>query len=208
MIVYLVRHGLSVANVARLVTGKPDDTLNNIGCSQAEHLQQWLVEAQVVPDAFLVSHWQRAQQTAKLLYPQASWEVDERIGETDAGDVANLSLESFLASWPDFYRSPKNRYPGGESHCMLNARVVEFWLELQQRDIKSALVVTHSGPISCILQKTLHIDMGRFPSFLPVNASISILEGEQAAHAKDMNFTLKGFSLGPLSNISKALTGK
>ena len=81
---------------------------------------------------------------------------------------------------------------------MLNARVVEFWLELQQRDIKSALVVTHSGPISCILQNTMHIDMGRFPAFLPVNASISILECEQGAHAKDMKFTLKGFSLGPL----------
>ncbi|ACZ75558.1 MAG: histidine phosphatase family protein [Dickeya sp.] len=208
MIIYLVRHGLSVANISQLVTGLPDDVLSDKGCIQAMNLRQWLMESEVDPDAFWVSHWGRARQTAELLYPEASWITDERIGETNAGEVANWSTESFITSWPDFYHSPQNRYPGGESHQMLNERVHEFWNEISKSNVKSALVVTHSGPISCILQNILNINMDRFPAFLPANASISVLESDRSPLSDNMNFRLKGFSLGPVSNISEAIIGK
>lgn len=198
MIVYLVRHGLSKANVARLVTGTPADGLVDEGRRQAEALGAWLRGAGVVPDRYLVSHWGRARQTADLLFPGAPWVVDERLGETDAGSAADMSLESFLESWPDFYGSHLNCYPAGESHQQLHERVANAWADLRKSDANVVLAVTHSGPISCLLQQMLGIAMDRFPAFLPSHASVSILESGVPSGSGDPSFRLRGFSAGPL----------
>jgi broad specificity phosphatase PhoE len=202
MIVYLVRHGYSEANAALKVTGTIADELHNCGQEQSLRLSQWLAEAGVFPDVFWVSQWTRAQQTAQLLYPEANWIVDSRLGETDAGAVADSTLESFLSSWPDFHDSPRNLYPDGESHMMLNERVLAWWEDLKKSDAGVVMVVAHSGPISCILQHVISVDMSRFPSFLPANASVSIVDCViEKSPISRCEYRLKGFSLGPLHNL-------
>jgi len=200
MIFYLIRHGLSAANVARRVTGTPIDELVEAGRLQAENLGAWMREAGIQPEAFFVSHWRRARQTALALYPEVSWTEDCRLGETDAGSAADLSQAQFLASWPDFHDSPTNAYPQGESHLALDARVGAFWAELCASPLRSACLVTHSGPISCILQRVLGVGMERFPAFLPAHASLSVLESEDAGGAAS-RFHLKGFSAVPQPGI-------
>jgi len=200
VIVYLIRHGLSAANVAQRVTGTPADDLVEAGRQQAESLGAWIRLAGVRPDAFLVSHWTRARSTAHALYPDASWVEDRRLGETDAGMAAELPIRKFLADWPSFYDSPANEYPNGESHLALSRRVGEFWADLCSREFRSACIVTHSGPISCILQRVVGIGMERFPAFLPAHASLSVLESEGGGGATT-EFRLKGFSLLPQPGI-------
>ena len=207
MIVYLVRHGLSAANVAGLVTGTPADRLVAQGVVQAEALRGWLQDAGVMPEAFHVSHWGRARQTAELLFPEAPWQEDPRLGETYAGTVAEQPLPDFLAAWPDFYASNANPYPGGESHLDLNRRVLSFWHELGRCGLSSVMLVAHSGPISCILQHVLGVEMERFPAFLPAQASVSVLESCDQGVEGEMRFRLKGFALGPLSNIGRGVAG-
>lgn len=207
MIVYLVRHGLSAANVAGLVTGTPADRLVKRGEAQAEALRVWLRDAGVVPEAFYVSHWGRARQTAEMLFPEAPWEEDSRLGETQAGTVAEQPLTEFLVSWPDFYSSHANPYPGGESHLDLNRRVLSFWTELTGSDLSAVMLVSHSGPISCILQHVLGMGMGHFPIFLPAQASVSVLESCDSGAEGEIRFRLKGFALGPLFNIGQGVAG-
>ena len=207
MIVYLVRHGLSAANVAGLVTGTPEDCLVEQGVAQAEALRGWLLDAKVTPEAFYVSHWGRARQTAELLFPEAPWQEDPRLGETYAGTVAEQRLPEFLAGWPDFYSSNDNLYPGGESHLDLNRRVLSFWHEMGRCGLSSLMLVSHSGPISCILQHVLGVGMDHFPAFLPAQASVSVLESCGPGAELDRSFRLKGFALGPLSNIGWGVTG-
>lgn len=203
MIVYLVRHGLSEANVTGLVTGTPADRLVEQGVVQAEALRGWLHDAGVKPEAFYVSHWGRARQTAELLFPEAPWQEDLRLGETRAGTVAEQLLTEFLAGWPDFYASNANLYPGGESHLDLNRRVLSFWHELGRCELSSVMLVSHSGPISCILQYLLGVNMERFPAFLQTQASVTVLESCGHGDEGGMRFRLKGFALGPLSNICR-----
>lgn len=176
MKVYLLRHGLSASNVTGLVTGTPTDELVEVGRKQAITMGQWLKDAGLRPDAFFVSPWRRARQTADLVWPGADWHEDSRLGETDAGDVAQLVQSDFLAHWPDFYADPSNVYPGGESHIDLNRRVLSFWNSLIQLEVGSVLLATHSGPVSCILQNVLGVPMDRFPAFLPAHASVSMVE--------------------------------
>jgi len=207
MIVYLVRHGLSAANVAGLVTGTSLDGLVAQGVAQAEALRAFLRDAGVIPEAFYVSHWGRARQTAELLFPEASWHEDPRLGETQAGTVAEQPLPQFLADWPDFYSSNANTYPGGESHLDLNRRVLTFWHELCQCGLSSVMAVSHSGPISCILQHILGVGMDSFPAFLPAQASVSVLNSCGLRDGGELHFRLKGFALGPLSNIGWGALG-
>ncbi|CAB3776393.1 Putative phosphoserine phosphatase 2 [Paraburkholderia caffeinitolerans] len=203
MIFYLVRHGRSQANDAGLVTGTPVDLLTEAGVEQAVKLAAWLAEQDVVVDRCYVSHWQRAQQTAQRILPAADWRVDRRLGETDAGDVAEWPLARFVAEQPDFYTDAQQAYPGGESHLQLNARVLDWWREVRGEPCECVMVVAHSGPISCLLQAVLGVGMERFPAFLPANGSVSVIEVDCKAGRESAR--LLGFSMGPGENLASAL---
>ncbi|MCQ0029451.1 histidine phosphatase family protein [Burkholderia glumae] len=205
MILYLVRHGRSLANEAGLVTGTPADVLGDEGLAQAARMADWLAEAGIVAERHVVSQWVRARQTAERLLPHARWEVDPRVGETDAGDVADWPLARFRATDPAFYDHPAHRYPGGESHLELNERVLS-WLRAQlETDCRRLMVVAHSGPISCVLQQVAGIGMARFPAFLPGHASLSVVDVQ--LHDGAPTGRLLGFSLGPASNLPATMHG-
>ena len=203
MILYLVRHGYSMANQKRLVTGTPKDCLTDAGRDQATRLGNWLSSCGLAPDHHFVSQWGRARETAELAFPGRTWTVDPRLGETDAGAVADLPLQSFLADYPDFYADPARSYPGGESHFELNQRVLGWLNELWEAQCNSVLAVTHSGPITCLLQHVLKMDMSSFPAFVPIHASLSVVRYQRTDG--DWEGRLAGFSLGPCS-VVQAIT--
>lgn len=205
MILYLIRHGRSNANEQRLVTGTPDDELTAVGCSQAVALSAWLKEQALTPDRFLVSHWQRARQTAEIVFPDADWLVDSRLGETNAGTVANLPLTTFVDKQPNFYDDPGNAYPGGESHLDLYTRVMD-WLDAQfAQPCRALAVVCHTGPISCVLQHVLQISMTSFPAFLPLHATVSVVHFSFKSGI--WQGRLAGFSLGPAGRLAEIFHG-
>jgi broad specificity phosphatase PhoE len=213
MMLYLFRHGKSHANIARLVTGTPADTLVDEGRRQAEAVRGWIDEAHLNADHFFTSTWQRAQETARLIFPRAEWRIDARLGETDAGSVAQWPLAEFVARHPRFYGDNATPYPGGESHEDLNRRVMDWLDELLAQHAPNAriVVVAHSGPIACLVQHALGIGMERFPALLPSHASLTIIEysrnGARAnADASALEATLKGFSLTPAEIAAPMLT--
>lgn len=199
MILYLVRHGYSFANQKRLVTGTPDDELNDLGRRQAVRLAGWLKKWGMEPERFIVSHWRRAIETAAILFPEAPWEVDARLGETDAGYVADIPVSKFMGEYPSFYGDPGNIYPGGESHIDLNNRVLEWVNEQLANPCRSILIVSHSGPISCMLQYVQRLDMSSFPAYRPQHATLSIIQFRVVNG--DWKGRVTGFSLGPIGNI-------
>lgn len=187
----LVRHGLSLANQRRVVTGTPDDPLSSDGIAQVQRTRELLASIGFQPHRCYVSQWRRARESAALIAPDMEFQTDSRIGETDAADVAEWPLEQFLAKYPDFYSDHRRPYPGGESHERLNARVMD-WLEDTRRQCEEGLVlaVTHAGPIACLLQHALGIPMERFPALMARNASLSVIEYHSAApHGKLLAFS-------------------
>lgn len=173
----LVRHGQSMANLAELVTGNTADELSPHGIERSRETGAWLTRLGFQPDVCYMSQWRRAQQTAALLKEDCQFVVDARLGETQAGTVADMPLKQFLATWPNFYTDNTHAYPGGESHTDLNRRVLQ-WLgsvrELHQT--RTVLAVTHAGPIACLLQHALGIPMDRFPAVKAHNSSVSVID--------------------------------
>ncbi len=198
MIFFLFRHGSSLANEADLVTGTPIDELSASGLLQAQRMRSWILDSGIQADRYYVSHWRRARQTAEALFKDVCWQEDKRLGETDAGEVANWSRKDFLKAQPEFGTNPNLCYPKGESHHALNKRVLR-WLGEQLEDPCDAVAVTaHSGPISCLIQHVTSINMDYFPTYLPAHCSLSVLDidPKRASQGK-----LLGFSIGPVENL-------
>lgn len=207
MKLFLIRHGRSVANEANLVTGTTDDPLNDIGIEQAKALRVWIETLELSADSYITSQWKRAQETANIVFPYAKWQIDSRIGETYAGDVSKWALIDFLNEYPDFYDDYHNAYPNGESHNDLYVRSIE-WLEetvFLHDENATIVLVAHSGPISCILQHILSVAMENFPAFIPMNASLSLIEIPNKT-LKDAQ--LKVFSSGPDTLYDQYFTPK
>ena len=197
----LIRHGQSLANRAKLVTGNTEDVLSSDGVTQVHHTSDFLKRLDVQPDHHFTSQWRRAQQTASLVMPKADFIVDTRLGETNAGQAADLTLPQFLNTWPDFYRDNTNTYPGGESHADLNRRVLSWLKHTRETCRGNVLAVTHAGPIACLLQHTLQIPMERFPALMARNGSISVIEYGD----RDDRGTLTTFSLLPESSARQLM---
>jgi len=174
----LIRHGRSIANEQKLVTGTATDPLSSTGIAQALALRDWLKEMNIIADYYVTSQWKRAQETANILFPDVSWKIESRIGETNAGVVADWPLDTFLSQYPDFYQNHHSKYPQGESHSELYTRSTRWFEEMVMRTNKSdtVILVAHSGPISCILQYISSIPMENFPAFIPMNTSVSVVE--------------------------------
>lgn len=201
MNLYLIRHGRSVANDQKLVTGSIRDELTSQGVNQVADLKKWIKGINLEGSMFVTSQWKRAQQTADILWPEVEWTIDSSIGETNAGSVREWELNHFLRQHPDFYKTPSASYPDGESHDQLNDRV-KHWLDnslISTENNDNLIVVTHSGPISCLLQYVANVSMDNFPAFLPANASLSIIEFPENDLDKA---AIKGFSLGTTNMIS------
>ena len=205
MIFYLVRHARSVANEAGLVTGTPLDTLAPEGAAQSLSMSQWLKNAGFVAQRHVTSHWLRARQTASSLMPDMHWQIEPRVGETDAGEVADWMLTRFVTETPDFYAAPTKRYPGGESHLELNYRVLSWFNDQLQNPCEALMLVSHSGPISCILQHILGVPMKRFPAFLPAHASLSAIE--MVKRNGNWQGKILGFSICPVESLPQNMYG-
>jgi broad specificity phosphatase PhoE len=182
MELYLLRHGRSYANEKKLVTGSRADGLSPEGANQARSARRLLKKLGLGDPAVhcVVSDWQRARETAALAAPAQTFVLDARLGETDAGTVADMPLETFAREHPYFWKKfdPLCAYPGGESHQQLYDRVQSWFEEAEATFPPDARIfaVTHAGPICCLLHAVCKVPMKDFPAFLPSNVSMTKLE--------------------------------
>lgn len=203
MKLYLLRHGEADANVKRLVTGTPEDSLTALGREQARGAGKLLARLEHNFAGAFVSHWRRAQETAAYSCPELSFIEDKRLGETWAGAVASIPRTQFDADFPSFFQDfdPERAFPEGESHAQLYARCVEWIRECSAHfgPEDAVLCATHMGPISCFLHYAFAIPMLEFPRFRPANASVTVLNVPQN---HGVPITLELYNACILSSVS------
>ena len=176
MFIYFVRHGKSFANLNNLQNGNTSDPLCDEGIEQAKILKNRIQSIKI--DKCYVSNWRRAQQTLEISLPDQEFEVDFRIGETNAGSVCHLKTTQFLTSYPDFYNQLDNKYPDGESNRDMLLRAEEFIGDILKKFQNNMIVVifSHAGPITAMLQFLLGISVDKFPAFMLDNCGIALAQ--------------------------------
>ncbi|RKM61263.1 histidine phosphatase family protein [Butyrivibrio sp. CB08] len=149
MKIYLTRHGQTDYNKKRMMQGRSDIPLNDVGIAQATARRQQLGDIKF--DAVYSSPLVRAVKTASIIGDVSEEEVitDERIIEANFGKYELMNYYGtglkMMAYWslPEIFPAPE----GVETIKEMRARTASFIEELLQHDYETVLVACHGGII-------------------------------------------------------------
>lgn len=178
---YLLRHGQTEFNVKKLVQGRCDSPLTNLGRQQAQRAAAWLKAHDVVPDKVVSSPLGRAMDTAQLvacelLGPDASVEPCEGIIERCYGSFEEGPHDALPT---DVWDPGEDLVPfGGEGSRALQERMVDTLTNIMGADgIETLLAVSH-GSASRQFIKCAAPEGFELPAKLP-NCAIMIFDFDE-----------------------------
>lgn len=178
---YLLRHGQTEFNVKKLVQGRCDSPLTDLGRQQARAAAAWLKVHGVAPDKVVSSPLGRAMDTAslvatELLGPDAAVEPCKGIIERCYGTFEEGPHDTLPT---DVWDPGEDLVPfGGEGSRALQERMVGTLTNLMStKDTETLLAVSH-GSASRQFIKAAAPEGFEFPTKLP-NCAIMIFDFDE-----------------------------
>lgn len=178
---YLLRHGQTEFNVKKLVQGRCDSPLTDLGRKQAGMAAAWLKSHDVVPDKVVSSPLGRAMDTAQLvatelLGPDTAVEPCEGIIERCYGTFEEGPHDALPT---DVWDPGEDLIPfGGEGSHALQERMVDTLTNIMGADgIETLLAVSH-GSASRQFIKAAAPEGFELPTKLP-NCAIMIFNFDE-----------------------------
>lgn len=179
---YLLRHGQTEFNVKKLVQGRCDSPLTDLGRKQAGMAAAWLKGHDVVPNKVVSSSLGRAMDTAslvatELLGPDAAVEPCEGLIERSYGTFEEGPHDALPT---DVWDPGEDLVPfGGEGSHALQERMVSTLAYLMSaEDVETLLAVSH-GSASRQFIKAAAPEGFELPTKLP-NCAIMIFDFDEA----------------------------
>lgn len=179
---YLLRHGQTEFNVKKLVQGRCDSPLTDLGRQQAGVAAAWLKAHNVVPDKVVSSPLGRAMDTARLvatelLGPDAAVEPCEGIIERCYGSFEEGPHDVLPT---DVWDPGEDLVPfGGEGSRALQERMVNTLANLMSADGVTTLLAVSHGSASRQFIKATAPEGFELPTKLP-NCAIMIFDFDEA----------------------------
>ncbi len=194
---YLLRHGQTEFNVKKLVQGRCDSPLTDLGCKQAGMAAAWLKAHDVVPDKVVSSPLGRAMDTASLV-------ATELLGRDAAVEPCEGIIER---SYGTFEEGPHDALPtdvwdpgedlipfGGEGSHALQERMVGTLTNLMGAEgIETLLAVSH-GSASRQFIKAAVPEGFELPAKLP-NCAIMIFDFDEEKSGEEGDTPQSKFTL-------------
>ena len=182
---FLIRNGETAWNAEGRYQGQANPELNQRGVELAKRVAEALRGIEF--DAAYTSDLDRAHSTAEILSQDGMWIVsDSRWRELSFGEWEGKRFEEIaeldsvrLREWvKDPIASPP---PGGESLKELSDRVLSAAIELcEEYPNGNVLVITHGGPIRCLVAELVLGDLRRMSEVQTEPGSITVLGVERA----------------------------
>lgn len=157
-VVYLIRHGESVANTQGIYQGQTYDTkLSALGEKQVNALGVFLAQKPI--DRVISSPLTRTRDTAEAI---AKWhdgltvEIEPDIIETNHGAWEGKNVHVIEELWPLEYsiwqtQPTKAAFPGGETYADTRTRALRWWKEVLPTIHGATAVVTHDNIVRALL---------------------------------------------------------
>ena len=194
---YLLRHGQTEFNVKKLVQGRCDSPLTDLGRKQAGMAAAWLKAHDVVPDKVVSSPLGRAMDTASLV-------ATELLGRDAAVEPCEGIIER---SYGTFEEGPHDALPtdvwdpgedlipfGGEGSHALQERMVGTLTNLMGAEgIETLLAVSH-GSASRQFIKAAAPEGFELPTKLP-NCAIMVFDFDEAKSGEESDAPQSKFIL-------------
>lgn len=158
---FLIRHGETASNRARLIQGSNQEPLNARGRQQAERAGARLAQAGL--RALYASPFGRTRETAEIIARAVGLPVvlDGELREMDTGRASGLHGAQFIVRHPQLWWAwlrddARLAFPGGETLSDFYARAERAVAALVARHTGERIaVVTHGGVISGYLSLLL-----------------------------------------------------
>ncbi|MCL1991387.1 MAG: histidine phosphatase family protein [Spirochaetes bacterium] len=196
---YLIRHGQSEGNAEKIMQGRGEYALTELGRTQAARrglaLKDTLAER---PGKVLYfsSPMSRAKETAEIIGRETGLgqpEFIDDLKEMDLGAWGGKTWDQVRADplWNDFRLHSWDAIPGAETSGILFARSLALWGEFRDRAAESGagavVVVTHGGLVQWLLKSTMGVKSW-FPLFPISNCGlfkfcVEPLPGQNAAYS-------------------------
>lgn len=181
---YLVRHGRTLGNVQRVLCGRTDVPLDELGLRQA-HLVAGRLAPVVRADVLLSSPLQRARVTAGIIGDSMGItpEIREDLAEWNFGLAEGLSFEVVADTYPEIaarffdIEDYDVGWPEGETRRQFHVRVYnEFLSILRAYHDHTLIVVAHGGVFGSLLAQVQGQHPNRWQAYDIRNCSVSHLE--------------------------------
>mgnify|MGYP003206609738 CR=1 FL=1 len=184
---YLLRHGQTEFNVKKIVQGRCDSPLTDLGRQQAGTAAAWLKAHNVVPNKVVSSPLGRAMDTAnlvatELLGPNAAVEPCEGIIERCYGTFEEGPHDALPT---DVWDPGEDLVPfGGEGSRALQERMVNTLTNLiNEDDVETLLAVSHGSASRQFIKAAAPADF-KLPTKLP-NCAIMIFNFDEEKHEEE-----------------------
>ncbi|MDQ2683067.1 MAG: histidine phosphatase family protein [Chloroflexota bacterium] len=180
---YIVRHGRTEGNVRRVLVGRTDIPLDELGVRQAAAVAEYF-HGFHRPDVILASPLDRARTTAKAISDllQLPIEIEDDLAELNFGSYEGRSWVELLEQEPEFAAQIQNlehdlQWPGGERLSEFHQRVRAVFSRLAARyDNHSAIVVSHGGVVGSLVSQLLGTPPNDWARYQIQNCSVTHME--------------------------------
>ena len=157
MIVYLIRHGMTMGNQMKRYIGTTDEPLCPEGIEQLRRKKEHYM---FVPDELYVSPMLRCIETADFLFPEITKKIISDFRECDFGLFENKNYLE-LSDCPEYQTWIESGgtlpFPGGEAVdqfkercCLAFEKMVD---QIFRKDWSAVNVVVHGGTIMSIMER-------------------------------------------------------
>ena len=175
--IYVIRHGQTKLNNAKLLQGRSDLPLNETGMEQAREAGRWLADQGVSFQRVYSSPLVRAIQTAELVAPGVPVVADDRLIEMDYGPYEGSDLQNpapeIIEFFSDFVHNPAP--DGMEQLSEVVARTGEFVEELKGTS-DNVLISTHAIAMKGILEYLTPTSHGSYWSKYVGNCEVYVID--------------------------------
>jgi broad specificity phosphatase PhoE len=179
----MVRHGRTEGNVRRVLVGRLDIPLDELGEKQAAAVGEHLYGSHK-PDLIISSPLIRAHNTARAIAAHCGLPItfDEELMELNFGAYEGFSLDQISEVDPDFAATfgdleHDRQWPEGERLSEFHRRVMEAFMRLARTyDNHTIVVVSHGGVLGSFSAQLLGTHPNDWVRFQIQNCSITQVE--------------------------------
>jgi broad specificity phosphatase PhoE len=180
---HFVRHGRTDGNVRRILVGRTDIPLDEVGRWQAKSVAAHLA-ALDRPDVIIASPLLRARETAQAIGDllELPVEIEPEIAELNFGSYEGWSFDEIREQRPDFAAQFADfefdvHWPDGERLSEFHARSHAALITLATRYAShSAVVVTHGGFLGSLAAQLFGTPPNDWARYQIRNCSVTHLE--------------------------------
>ncbi|MBR2667069.1 MAG: histidine phosphatase family protein [Oscillospiraceae bacterium] len=174
--IYIVRHGQTARNAARVLQGRCDCPMNDEGEAQAAAVGAWFRGQGIRFDHVWSSPLQRALRTARAVAGrEAEIRIDQRLIEMDYGPYEGMDLSDPAPELKEFFRDfTHNPAPAGmEPLSEVRARLGAFLESLRQTAPSGTILIsTHAIAMKGALEYLDPAAEGRYWSTYIPNCAV------------------------------------